>query len=174
MSKPEIQKVPSTEERKLPIFQEIDHLADKIRVRAYNLFKRRGFAAGHDIDDWLTAEREVCWPTAEMIEDDGGFRISVALAGFDDKDVSVTATPREIIVKASREDQKKGTSKKDKSKVRWSELHVSDVYRRVHLPTDIDVDRIAAEMTHGMLSIEAPKAAEPKSVKKKAKVDVAD
>lgn len=174
MSKPEIQKVPSTEERKLPIFQEIDDLADKIRVRAYNLFKGRGFSAGSDIDDWLTAEREICWPAAEMLEDDDHFNARVALAGFDPKDVAVTATPREIIVKASRKDEKKKTSKESDGMVRWSEFHSNEVYRRIHLPTDIDVDKVEAEMSRGMLKIKAPKAEKPKSATKKVKVDVAD
>jgi hypothetical protein len=30
-----------------------------IRLYAYYLAEHRGFAAGHEIDDWLTAEREL-------------------------------------------------------------------------------------------------------------------
>ncbi len=32
---------------------------EKIRVRAYELFEKRGFQHGHDLDDWLQAEADV-------------------------------------------------------------------------------------------------------------------
>ncbi len=35
------------------------NLEDEIRRRAYELSKQRGFEAGHETEDWLTAEREV-------------------------------------------------------------------------------------------------------------------
>jgi len=167
MSKPDIQKVSSADERKLPIFQEMDDLADKIRLRAYSLFKGRGFAAGNDIDDWLMAEREICWPAAELVEEDDGFEVSVALAGFDDDDVEITATPREIIVKARRKEAKKEKSKND-DRVRWSEFRSNEVYRRIGLPCDIDIDKVEAEMKRGMLKIEAPKAKKAVKSGKKA------
>ena len=32
---------------------------DQIRLRAYQIYLEHGFQDGHDIDDWLTAEREL-------------------------------------------------------------------------------------------------------------------
>ncbi|MDH3512938.1 MAG: Hsp20 family protein [Gammaproteobacteria bacterium] len=168
MSKLEIQKIPTTEDRKLPIFEEFDEIADRIRVRAYNLFKNRGFGLGQDLDDWLMAEREICWPAAELIEEDDEFEIKVALAGFEPKDITVTATPRELIIKASHKDERKKSEEEEGSRVRWSEFRSSDVYRRIELPADVNVDKISAELERGMLEIEAPKATRPKVKKKKA------
>jgi hypothetical protein len=34
-------------------------IADRVSVRAYELFLARGCVHGHDLDDWLEAEREV-------------------------------------------------------------------------------------------------------------------
>jgi hypothetical protein len=34
-------------------------LEHEIRMRAYDLFERRGKADGHDLDDWLKAECEI-------------------------------------------------------------------------------------------------------------------
>lgn len=34
-------------------------IEDEIARRAYELFEERGGAPGHELDDWLTAEREV-------------------------------------------------------------------------------------------------------------------
>ena len=34
-------------------------VTDHIRIRAYQLFEARGCQPGHELDDWLQAEREV-------------------------------------------------------------------------------------------------------------------
>ena len=38
---------------------EPDKLRRKIAERAYFIAEKRGFATGHDIDDWLAAEQEL-------------------------------------------------------------------------------------------------------------------
>ena len=170
MSRLNIQKVSTPEDRKLPIFDEIDEIADRIRVRAFNLFANRGFSEGHDLDDWLTAQREICWPAAELIEEDDEFEVKVALAGFDAKDITVTATPRELIVKASKKDERREDEEREGAVVRWSEFQSNDVYRQIDLPADVDVDKITAEFEHGMLEIEAPKIREKSPKGKKIKI----
>ncbi len=166
MSNLKVRKVRSPKDRKLPVFKEFDEIADRIRVRAYNLFANRGFGMGNDVDDWLTAQREICWPTAELVEEDDEFEIKVALAGFEPEEISVTATPRELIVKASRKDERK----EDDEKVHWSEFRSNDVYRQIALPSDINVNKIEAEFKHGMLEIEAPKKKGKPTAAKKIKV----
>ena len=37
----------------------IGFIADLIRKRAYHLFEARGRQQGHELDDWLQAEREI-------------------------------------------------------------------------------------------------------------------
>jgi len=156
MSRVEVKKVPEATDRRLPIFAEFDRVADAIRMEAWNLFNHRGAGNGHALDDWLEAERKVCWPAAELAEADGRYSLKVALAGFEPKDIEVTATPREIIVKAAHEREDKGTE--DDARLNWTEFHRNDVYRRVELPTDVDVKGISASLKNGMLEIAAPKA----------------
>ncbi len=157
MAEINVQKVPDAEDRSLPVFGELDRLADRIRVQAYNLFARRGASDGHALDDWLAAEREVCWPSAELIERDKEFVLKVALAGFEPKDIDVTATPREIIVKAGHE-QKTKSADKEEGKCRWSEFRSKEVFRRVLIPADVDVGNISANLKNGLLEIVAPRA----------------
>jgi len=38
---------------------------DAIARRAYELYLARGAAPGHDRDDWIQAERELCFPAAQ-------------------------------------------------------------------------------------------------------------
>ncbi len=167
MTDVDVQKVDSTEDRSLSIFSELDDVMDQIRVRAFNLFRNRGFSEGLDLDDWLKAEREVCWPAAELDEDDDEFELKVALAGFKPEEISVTANPRELIVKATHESKHEET---EKSAPHWSEFHSNSVYRRVDLPADVDPDKITAKFENGLLEIEAPKAVKAKKRTKKIHV----
>lgn len=159
MSRLIVQKVASPEDRSLPIFDEFNEVAERIRIRAFSLSQGRGLGAGHDLDNWLEAEREICWPSAELVEEDDFFEVKVALAGFDVEDISVTATPDELIIKAAHKAEEQQSSDKENVKVRWSELRSDDVYRHIELPASVDVDNITAKFRSGMLEIEAPKAA---------------
>lgn len=151
----DVQKVPATDDRTLPIFAEFDKLADRIRLEAYNLFARRGAGDGHALDDWLAAEREVCWPSAELTEQDGRYALKVALAGFEPGEITVTATPREIIVRAAHKEEKKSAGDEE-TQARWSEFRTTDVLRRVELPVPVDLERITASFENGLLEIMAP------------------
>lgn len=175
MSKTTVEKVPSTEDRTLPIFAEFDKITDRIRVRAFELFSRHGFGDGHELEDWLKAEREICWPAAEFVEDDDAYTLKIALAGFDDDDITVTATPRELIVKATQdklESSESGEDEKAVSTVHWSEMHYENVYRHVDLPADVEVENVAAVFKKGLLTVTAPKAKAAKKKPRSKKVEV--
>src|ERR1017187_1834092 len=93
-----VQKVEKPEERALPIFQQVDEMLGRIQQRAYELFAGRSFAHGDDVEDWLAAERELCWPATELAEREKDYVVSGALPGFEPAQASVPATPREPIV----------------------------------------------------------------------------
>lgn len=173
MSKLTIKKVKDAEDRTLSVFAEFDEIADRIRERAYDLFAHRGFAADRAMDDWLTAEREICRPTSELVESEGEYRLKVALAGFRPADVAVTATPDELVVKATRSTEDEEQTERGGSVVRWSEFCGSDIYRRIELPEQIDVGHVVAKLEGGMLVVVAPKANGKKPAKKKARKKVA-
>jgi HSP20 family molecular chaperone IbpA len=143
-----VQKVPTTEDRSLPIFAEFDRLAERIRLDAYNL-------------DWLTAERNLCWPAAKLIERDQKFMLEVTLPGFAASEISLTATPREIMIKANHEHTRKSEEKK--SATRWSEFRSDEVFRRIELPSPVDVGKTTASLTNGLLLVVAPLAPASKS-----------
>jgi HSP20 family molecular chaperone IbpA len=171
MSQIEVNKVPDTDDRSLPIFAEFERMADRIRLEAYKLFSHRGAEHGHALDDWLTAERAVCWPQAELVEADGEYRVKIALAGFDADEISVTATPYEIMVRAQHEQQQ---SSDDDAELRWSEFRSEDVMRRFEMPAAVEVRKISARLRQGMLEIPAPKAqAKATAAKRKARSQAA-
>ena len=170
MSRLAIRKLSSIEDRTLPIFAEIDEIAERIRARAFELFAENGFLEGRDVEDWLAAEQEICWSVSELIEESDKFILKIALAGFEPDEIDLTANPREIIIKAAHSTEIEEPDEKDGSDVRWSEFRNDDIYRRVELPVDIRVEDITAELKRGLLTIEAPKAETEKQEPKRVKI----
>ncbi len=156
-----VQKVPETAKAPtLPVFKEMAMILERINARAFELFSQRGFADGNALDDWLTAEREICWPACELAENADSYTLSMGLPGFEPSDISVTATAHDLIVHAkSKTETKKQESAKSGSKVCWSEFRSNDVYRQVDMSTDIDPQSVTARFTNGLLKITATKAA---------------
>ncbi len=154
MSKLTVERVASTEDRTLPVFAEVDELMERIRNRAYEICRERGFAPGRDLDDWLAAEREICWPSAAFEEEDDEYEIKLALAGFDPEDITVTATPMEVIVRAVHESDEEDEAPTGRS---WTEFRRNSVWRRFELPGPIEVDELEVEYENGLLEIEMPK-----------------
>ena len=164
MSQVAIQKVDASDKR-LPVFDEIAKRFEAVRQRAFEYFEERGAQLGHELDDWLRAEKElVGWSAAELTEKDGAYDVQVALPGFDAKQVEVTATPNEIIVRAATEEEK--ISKKEN--IVWTELGSSRVYRRIELGAAIDVNRTTASLDKGLLRIHAPQAGAQQQIAVKA------
>ena len=122
----------------LPIFEAIEKRLDEVRRRAFDLFEKRRYQPGHELEDWLKAEHEVFgWPAAELVEKDRNYEAQIALPGFNPKEVQVTVTPSEIIVHAETKHEKKI----EKPNVLWTEFGSNDVYRRFELPARIDWTR---------------------------------
>jgi len=139
----------------LPVFEELDRRMEEVRHRAYDLFAARGFAPGHELDDWLAAEDEVLgWPAAELVEKDSEFEMDLTLPGFEPRDIEVFAEPDSVTVHAAAETK----AGEEHEHVIWSEFGRNEVFRKVTFPTDVDLPRMKAELSNGLLRIHAPKA----------------
>ncbi len=158
MADVKVQKVEKTEDRGLPIFKQVDEMLGRIQRRAFELFAGRGFATGHELEDWVAAERELCWPATELTEEDKNYVLKVALPGFEPGQVSVTATPRELIVQAFAKTERREEPAKNERKILWSEFRSNEVYRRIELAEPIDVAKVSATLADGLLKIVAQKA----------------
>lgn len=167
MADVKIQKVPTPDEKTLPVFAEIEEIMSRIRQRAYELFAGQGFIEGRALDDWLAAEREICWPPAALLDRNDHYLFEIALAGFEPGEIEVTATPGELIVKAAHESKREPAAAEERE-AGWSEFRSNEVYRRIEFPAPVIVDRLTAGYRNGLLKIVAPKAAiaEPESPRK--------
>jgi HSP20 family molecular chaperone IbpA len=157
-----IERIGTTDNRSAPVFAEAEKLLKSIQKRAFELFAERGFQAGHAVDDWLRAEREFCWPAAELIEYEKDFVCELALPGYEPSQVEVSAAPREIIVHARPPTPSKTAGPEAaKAVTKWSGFGSNDVYRCIELGADIDVEQVNATIKNGILKIVGPKRETP-------------
>lgn len=140
---------------KLPasLSKDLDEITETVRREAFSLFERRGAS---DLENWFDAERGVMWsPPSEVIEKDGEYRARIALPGFQPKDLQVVATPDSLFVEAENTHSHDGKE----GKVRFCEFSDKKLFRRLDMPSRIDVDKTTASLENGMLQVNAPKAA---------------
>ncbi len=150
-----IQRVADGDDRALSIFKDAEDVLRQVRDRAFGLSLARGRRQADPLQDWLTAEREICWPATELAERTNDFVLSLALPGFEPGDVELTATPAELIVHGKRETRAESDPN---ARIVWSDFRSNDVYRRVAFPLPVDVQKMSATMDNGLLKVTAAKA----------------
>jgi HSP20 family protein len=133
----------------------MDKLFEDVRVRAFDLFQRRGAFDGLDLDDWFRAEQDLVWaPESELVETDKEFQMTMAVPAMEASDIHVSALPDAMIVQGEtshKEEKKEG-------KVHFSEFSEKKLFRRFEMPAGIDVEQVKATLENGMLRITAAKA----------------
>ena len=155
-----VQKSPDGTKSIWSMFDDTRTLFNQLQQRAFSLFQERGGEDGRAHDDWFRAERELLEiPPSEMTEDDKELHVRAAMPGLKAKDIKVTATPREIVIRGETSERNNGR----KGQTRFSELSERKIFRRYELPSNVDVDNISADLKDGMLTIDAPKAAPAKA-----------
>jgi HSP20 family protein len=159
MSNVAVEKCPDSGALPETLWQRMNAITDEIRQRAFGLFERRGRSSGMDLDDWLQAENEVVWsPPSELVENENEFRARLALPGFDAKDLKVTVTPNALIVRAESSHTHEGKE----ADVCFCEFSGKELFRRLDLPSEIDVNKVTASLDKGILEVDAPKATQSK------------
>src|SRR5208283_78800 len=129
------------------LLEHIGTITDSIRKRAFNLFESRKDGSGSDLDDWLQAEKDVVWwPTADLIDDKRQFTARIALPGFDAKDIEVTAMPDALVIRADATHTHEG----QRDSVCFCEFSEKKLFRRLELPSSIEVDQVSASLEKGI------------------------
>lgn len=153
MSQVAVEKI-NGNKKSQPVFLEIAKRFDALQQRAFDLFEKRGREVGHDLEDWLQAERELDWsPASELVDDGNEFKARLSLPGFEAKDVHVSAMPDALVVQAAATH----THEEKDSNVRFCEFSDKKLFRRLDLPASIDVNTVSASLDKGILQVIAPK-----------------
>ena len=139
------------------ISDEVKTIRDRIMRRAYEIFEQSGSVFGRDLDNWFQAEQELHWkPAIELRETDTEFVFEAALPGVEPKDIEIEVTPEDIVLKTSIEHQ----HKEEKGTVHICEFQTGTLFRSIHLPTQINPDKVKAEFKNGLLRVTADIAKE--------------
>src|ERR1700730_7919117 len=75
-----------------PFFERAQKINELIACRAHELFESRGFAHGHDCEDWLTAMSEILLNVpVDITETETGLTIRADVPGFSEQDLGSTS-----------------------------------------------------------------------------------
>jgi HSP20 family protein len=144
-----------------PLGDQIKQMFDSVARRAFDIFQSTGYSLGHDLGDWLQAERELLHPAHLDVSESGeGFTVRAEVPGFTAKEVEINIEGRRVTISGKRETQKE---RKDKKTI-YSE-HCSDqLLRVVDLPADVNTEAARASLKDGVLELELPKPAPAKKI----------
>jgi HSP20 family protein len=139
--------------------ERVNAVFEDVRRRAFELFEKNGRTFGHDLEDWLKAERELLHPVRiELTEGDDAFEMKAEVPGFNENELEISVEPRRVVIAGKREtnaEQKKG-------KVVRSETSAEQMLRVVELPAEVDTAKVTATLRkNGMLEVMLPKVAPP-------------
>ena len=120
------------------IIDEIEEMYDQITRRAYEIFRERGGSSTLDLEDWLTAERELLYkPEVHVEEVDQRIVVTVRIGKVRPLDVQLLITPDAMVIQA----QPVAMARK--------------VFRTVQFPRRIDVNKAEATYADGYLILTA-------------------
>ena len=120
------------------IIDEIEEMYDQITKRAHEIYRERGGTCTLDLEDWLTAERELLYkPEVHVEEVDERIVVTVRIGKVRPLDVQLLVTPDAMVIQA----QPVSIAKK--------------VFRTVQFPRRIDVNKAEATYADGCLVLTA-------------------
>jgi HSP20 family protein len=157
MSQLTIHKYPNAESSLQALLEQMETIRDSIRSLGFNLFENGGTDNGCDVRDWLRARRGgAVFAASDLVEAKKTFIASIPVSGFEAKDIMLSVEPGALLVQArSHHSRALG-----KDNVCFCEFEHTSLFRRLELPTPIDVNRVRASIENGILKVIAPKAAQ--------------
>ena len=137
------------------VLAEVEGVQRHIAQRAQEIFRARGGAVGHAVEDWIKAERETIWrPALEVRRTRDAFVVEAAIAGIDPKQLDLQVTPTELVLGAPLHH----SNREQEGAVVLCEFANGPLFRRYKFADPVDPARVAAQYQTGMLRVTAPLA----------------
>jgi len=120
------------------IADEINDMYDQITKRAYEIFRQRGGTASLDLEDWLTAERELLFkPEVDVEDNDLTLTVRVRVGKVRPLEMQLLLSPDAMVIQAGHS----ATAKR--------------MFRTVQFPRRIDVQKAEVKYEDGYLILTA-------------------
>lgn len=100
-------------------------------------------------------------PRVDLVETDGQIKVSAELPGLTQKDVEVTVSQDNLVIKG----EKKIESETEEKGVSHIERSYGSFFRRIDLPSEVEVENVDAVFAKGVLTITLQKSESQKSRK---------
>ena len=112
-------------------------------------------------NDWLMERRNTTAPAVNIIENDDEYKIEVAAPGMTREDFKVHINEdNELIISMEKKAENKEEDKKRKGTYLRREFSYSQFQQSLILPDNVEKEKIAAKVEHGVLTVEIPKKKE--------------
>jgi len=114
----------------------------------------------------VPAPRQLTFPALNVTEDESAIHVEAELPGFQKDQIEISVEGNQLTISGERTQTTEEQDAAYHRRERWT----GAFERSVVLPTDVDPDKVAAELKNGVLSITLPKpeAARPRKIKVKA------
>ena len=134
---------------------------DNLRLQVDRLF--RDFDVTRGVFDGLAPHVE--WPQMNLVDTGTEFVVHAQVPGLSDDEIKIQATQDSVTVSGRRE-----TKAPEGYAVHRRERATADFARSFALPAKVDLERVSATVTDGLLTIVLPRRAEdqPRSITVKA------
>jgi HSP20 family protein len=117
-----------------------------------------------------TWARTEFWPRMNISETDKDMLITAELPGIDPKDVEITLSGNQLLVKGEKKSEAE-EKKDDKGRsFHRVERSYGSFQRLMSLPYDVDPDKVQASFKDGVLTLNLPKPAEVQKKMKKIEI----
>src|SRR5215470_3760512 len=116
----------------------LENVKQRIAERAYESFVERGSVHGHELDDWLNAERELIIKPVPMVRAHGeDIFVEMLLPEIDLPNLTVHVAPSQLVI----------SSDPDEDGLQLCQM--------IDLPLEISLDGVDAEQLHHTLHVTA-------------------
>ena len=93
-------------------------------------------------------------PNTDVFETCSSLIVRMELAGIRHEDLEITLTDRLLVVRGHRREP----CRQGRCTFRQMEIDYGEFQRRIVIPSSVDASRVRAQLDHGFLHIELPKA----------------
>ncbi|WP_127903858.1 Hsp20/alpha crystallin family protein [Solirhodobacter olei] len=142
--------------------REVDRLFD-------DFLPSRRRTAPYSPMSWPTAAEWPLSPVVDVVEENGGFRITAELPGIDPKDIEVKVSDGLLTIRGEKTQEEK----EEDADYYMCERRYGSFQRSFGLPDSVDADKTEASYANGVLTLTLPKSSKAKASQKTIEVKAA-